>query len=212
MLRGLAHRHTEAVCPLPAPPLFFLLGEIAALQLSGPMPFQIEDRHLREFIPAFDAVERGKAVWMEPQRRLQLFEEQFDLPTQTLPFHNLLGRQTQVIGHQDLLHVDRLMVAWFCPCREDQLHLANRVYCLSPLVYVIRTRFPFRPQATGTDASLLDVGPLTRVKPDCYQLIGLQTVHQRFHLGTLPFGACHDAFRIQRYDPGVLRGILKCCG
>src|SRR5262249_37688167 len=116
---------------------------------------------------------------METQCRFQLLEEEFDLPAQSVPFDNLLGRQTQIIGHQDLLYFDQSIVVWFCPCREDQLHLAYRVHSLSPLVYVIRTRFHFRPHATGTDTPLLDVGALASMKPDFYQLIGLQTVDQR---------------------------------
>ena len=78
------------------------------------------------------------------------------------------------------------------------------MHSLSPLVYVVRTRFHFRPHTPGTDTSLLDIRPLTGMKPDFYQLIGLQTVNQRFHLGAFSFRACQDAFRIQRHYPGVL--------
>ena len=141
---------------------------------------------------------------MEPQRRFQLFEEKFDLPAQSVPFHNLLGRQTQIIGHQDLLHFDRSVLGRFHSCREDQLHLANRVHSLSPLLYVIRTRFHFRPHAPGTDTSLLDAWALASMKPNFYQPIGLQTVDQRAHFRSFSLRTCQHAFRIQWYHPGIL--------
>ena len=41
LLSGLPHSHTQAMRSLPAPPFFLLLGEIAALQLTRSVPFQV---------------------------------------------------------------------------------------------------------------------------------------------------------------------------
>jgi hypothetical protein len=57
LLSSLTHSHTQAMSSLPAPPFLLLLGEIAALQLTRSMPFQVQERHLDEFVPAFDTIE-----------------------------------------------------------------------------------------------------------------------------------------------------------
>ena len=49
LLGGPAHRLAQAVRALPTPPLFLLRGEVAALRLAGPIPFQVQHRHLREY-------------------------------------------------------------------------------------------------------------------------------------------------------------------
>src|SRR6516164_4586679 len=54
LLCGLADREAQAMRALPAPPFFLLLGEIAALQLTRAVPFQVQERHVDEFVPAFD--------------------------------------------------------------------------------------------------------------------------------------------------------------
>src|SRR5262249_23445668 len=60
------------------------------------------------------------------------------------------------------------------------------------------------PHATGTDTPLLDVGALASMKPDFYQLIGLQTVDQRAHFRAFSSRARQNAFRIHGYHPGIL--------
>src|SRR5205807_4659472 len=91
LLGGLLHGDTESVRSLPAPPFLFLLGEVAASQLTHPVPFQVQERHLDEFVPAFNTLEFAEAVLMEPERRFQFFEEKFSLPLILSPKTTLLS-------------------------------------------------------------------------------------------------------------------------
>src|SRR5436309_951618 len=188
---------------LPAPPLFLVVRQITPLQLLGAVPFHVQDRHHHQFHPAFDTLESPKTILMEPQRRFQFLEVQLDLPAQSVPLHDLPARQAQVIGHEDFLNLDPLMLVRFLTCREDQLHLAHRVYRLSPGVDIIRPGFHFSAHAARTQSPLGDESSLTGVQPHGYQLIGLQTVDQRSYFAALASGARQHSLRVHRHYPRV---------
>src|SRR5438046_7441134 len=186
---------------LPAPPLFLVVRQITPLQLLGAVPFHVQDRHHHQFHPAFDTLESPKTILMEPQRRFQFLEVQLDLPAQSVPLHDLPARQAQVIGHEDFLNLDPLMLVRFLTCREDQLHLAHRVYRLSPGVDIIRPGFHFSAHAARTQSPLGDESSLTGVQPHGYQLIGLQTVDQRSYFAALASGARQHSLRVHSALP-----------
>jgi hypothetical protein len=92
---------TEAVPPLPGPPLPCLGGLLAVGQPTGSQVLQKKHRRQGRFDPPLHGGEVFDAVPREARCRLQLLEEQLDLPPEGVQFDQLRRAQLRV-AHQDL--------------------------------------------------------------------------------------------------------------